>query len=63
MGLNFISNILSVYKADTTDAKRKVKELRGEQRAAAKAMLEDLEKQNEKIDQHVKTIGKITNNR
>jgi hypothetical protein len=58
--VGIISEILTIYKADTSDLKRKVKELRGEQKAAAKAQLEEVEKQNEQLERHIKMLGKVT---
>jgi hypothetical protein len=59
LGGIFKSTVTTVYKADTTDAKRKTRELRGEQRKAAKEQLSELERQNARIDKQIALIGKI----
>lgn len=56
---NFASTVLTRYKADTSDAKQKIRELTGEQRKQAKEHLEALEKQNAGIEKHIATVAKI----
>lgn len=56
---NFAGQVLLRYKADTSDAKSKVKDLQGVQRDHAKAHLQSLEDQNKGIEKHIATIGKI----
>lgn len=58
-GLEILSKVLSVYKADTSDAKRKVRELRGEEKKRAKAMLDGLERQNAGLDKQIAKWAKM----
>ena len=61
MGLrDFVSNQLTRYKADTSQARAEVKKLRGEQRKQAKDALDGLEKQNAGIDSSIARWGKLT---
>jgi hypothetical protein len=53
------AKVVSIYKADTTDHKRKVKELRGIEKKAARARLDEIEKENEKLQKKITTIGKV----
>lgn len=53
------ATVLTRYKADTDDAKRKLKELRGQERERAKELLDGLEAQNRKIDAQIERWGKI----
>lgn len=56
---SFASTVLTRYKADTTDAKQKIRQLSGEQKKAAKEHLKSLEDQNAGIQRHIDKIGKI----
>jgi len=59
MALNITGQVLTKYKADTTDHMRKLKKLRGAERDASKAKLDSLEKENDKLDGQIATLGKI----
>lgn len=54
-----IEPIISLYKADISDHKAKIKELSGEQKKLAQEQLGHLEAQNKKLDGHIQTIGKV----
>lgn len=55
-----IEKILHLYQADTSDHKAKIKELSGEQKKLAQEHLNALEKQNAAIENHIKTVGRIS---
>jgi hypothetical protein len=60
MGIgDFVSKVLTEYKADTSDHKRKIRDLRGEQKKLAKQQLDDLEKENSKLDKQIATLGRV----
>ena len=60
MGLfDFASTVLTSYKADTKDQKRKIRELSGEERKLAKAQLDRIEKTNEGLDNQIEVLGKV----
>jgi len=54
-----ISQMLLKVKADTGDAKRAVKSLRGTEKAAARARLSEMEKQNKSMDETIAMWGKV----
>lgn len=54
-----VSNILSIYKSDITDAKAKIRELKKEGTDAAKAEALELEKKNKRLDDSISRYTKI----
>jgi hypothetical protein len=52
------SNVVTRYKVDVSDAKRKTKELTGAQKKAAQEQIAALEKQNKGIDSQIVMLGK-----
>lgn len=60
MGLGDIAGtVLTRYKADTKEHRSELKKLRGEEKKRHKALLEDMEKQNERIDEQIARWGKV----
>lgn len=61
MGLfsGIASTVLTSYKADTSEHKRALQSLRGEERKLAKARLDELDASNKAIDGHIAAIGKV----
>src|SRR4051812_40112761 len=60
MGLgDLISKVVTVYKADTTDHKRAVKELSGEEKKLAQDRLKATEDHNAGLESQIKTLGKV----
>ncbi len=58
MGIDsLVSKVMIEVKADTSDAKSKLKDLTGEQKKHQQALIEMLEKQNKAIDDGVKRLG------
>jgi hypothetical protein len=55
-----ISQILTVFKADTSDIKSKIKDLSGEQKKLAQEELKQAEQRNKGLEDWVKGIGKAT---
>lgn len=59
MGLtDFVSRVLTEYKADTSDHKAKLKELKGEERKQHEERLKQIEAQNAKVQSQIDTIEK-----
>jgi len=56
---DIVTTHLTKYKADAKGHRAVVKRLRGDQKAAAKAQLEEMEKQNEAIDNQIAKWGKV----
>jgi hypothetical protein len=56
---DFVNTVLTMYKADTSSARTEVKRLRGDEAAAARARLDELEKTNSGIDSQIAKWGKI----
>ncbi len=54
---SFTSKVLIDVKADTSDAKAKLKELSGEQKRMQQQLVESMEKSNASIDRQIKNIG------
>ena len=56
---DIVSTVLTRYKADISDQKRKIKQLSGEQQKAAKAQLAEMERQNAAIDKQIGMWTKV----
>lgn len=53
------STVITSYKADTSQQKRAVKDLKGEEKKRHEALLKQTEQQNAKLDSHVAAWGKV----
>lgn len=56
---DIVQKVLTVYKADTSDAKAALRGLRGEEANAAKARLTELDTQNKGIESQIAMWGKV----
>lgn len=59
MALEFLSNIVSRYKADVSDHVAGLKKLKGEERERAKATIEANEKIKASLEDQIKSIAKV----
>lgn len=59
MALGVTSDILLSVKADTRDAKRKLRDLAGEEKKLAKEFIESQERRNARIDKQIALLGKL----
>lgn len=60
MGLgNIVNTVLTKYKADTKEHKKAIKGLKGEELKRHKALLSQMEKQNQGIDDQIAFYGKL----
>lgn len=57
--LDITSSVLTLYKADTTDQKAKLKELQGEEKKLAEASLAAAEARNKATDSTIDKLGKL----
>lgn len=53
------SQVLTEYKADTSQMRREIKKLSSEQKKAAKEQLERMEEENRALDDKIETWGKV----
>jgi hypothetical protein len=58
--LDIGSTVLTKFKADTKDHRAGLKKLKGAEKDRAKAQLEAMEKENERIDGQIGRLGKVT---
>jgi hypothetical protein len=56
---DIVNNIVSRYRADTSQAEAAVKRLRGVERERAKTQLDALNTENDKLERHIKTWTKV----
>ena len=59
MAFKFFGEVVSLYKADVSDHKQKIKQLRGEEQKAQKERLGEIEAHNKKLEGHIGTLGKV----
>lgn len=57
--LDISSSVLTLYKADTTDQKAKIKELQGEEKKLAEAALAGAEARNKATESTIDKLGKL----
>lgn len=60
MGIgDVVSKVVTTFKADTKDHKKKLRELKGIEKDRQQALITGLEKQNNKLDNQISTLGKV----
>ncbi len=59
MAIGHVSNILTVFKADTKQHKAAIKQLSGEEKKRSQQLLENMEKENAKLDKQIDRLGKM----
>ena len=60
MGIgDVVSKVVTEFKADTKDHKKKLRELKGIEKDRQRALIDGLEKQNKKLDDQIGTMGKM----
>jgi len=60
MGIgDVVSKVVTEFKADTKDHKKKLRELKGIEKDRQRELIDGLEKQNKKLDDQIGTMGKV----
>jgi len=56
---NIVATVLTTYKADTSDQRKELKKLKGAEKDRHQALIDQTEKQNKAMDDHIAMWGKV----